>query len=176
MILDPKDSLPLEWKFKESEYKLIAGEYTVCLLHPNEDGTGADFEWNEERFLLRTVGAWKMKTIITDAEGNTLMTQENNFWGTKSHICFDKGNEYEMRIRNTPLVTLVFEKPEGEELFRYKLSAQNCNPEVVSEISTTNIPEKEFWLMFVAGAFFIQRILQENMMSDTITILTAGAD
>ncbi|MDZ4845738.1 MAG: hypothetical protein SH857_09340 [Chitinophagales bacterium] len=103
------------------------------------------------------------------------MMIDNNFWGTKSFISFEKGNSYLLKIRNGLLINLVFTKTGGEEIFRYKLSTLKCNPEVVMEVADVNIPETEFWLMLIAGAFFMQMILKENTISDKITMLTATA-
>lgn len=166
---------PVQWKFSDTQYTLTNGEKIIATFFPKSGAQEGDFDLNGEMFALRMKGFWKPKIIIQDKQGKAVMTVDNTFWGSKSAIRFENGNEYLLKIRNAPLVSLVFQKKEGGELFRYKLSTLKCNPEVVLEIKDTSIPKNELLLMLVFGGISMQGILQENTMSDTIVLLTSAA-
>lgn len=165
----------LKWKFSDKQYTLTSGEKVIAIFIPKSGAQEGDFELNGEKFALRMTGFWKPKTTVQDAQGKVVMTVDNTFWGSNAAIRFENGKEYSVKIRNAPLVSLVFQKKEGGKLFRYKLSTLKCNPEVALEMKDTSIPENEFLLMLVFGGISMQGILQENTMNDTIIVLTAAA-
>ncbi len=161
---------PLTWSFNKRKISLHSRDQIIIEM-VEEKGTKASFILDGKDYKIRNIGFWNLKTII-EKEGNQIMILKRHFLGSKATVEFAGGNHYICKVKNAPLVKLIFFDSNEDEVLYYRLDA-TLHPKTEMKILKNNLPEFELLMLIILGCYSFKGIVIENDTSNLIVM--AGA-
>lgn len=161
---------PLSWSFNKRTTSLQANGVTILEML-EEKGSRATFKLEGKNYSIRNIGFWNPKTVI-EKDGIQIMIMKSHFLSSKGTVEFAGGSSYVCKVRNAPLVKLIFFDKDQEEVLSYRLDA-SLNPRTEMRILKNNLPEFELLMLIILGCYSFKGIVIENDTSDLIVM--AGA-
>ena len=150
-------------KGNEKKYIFSVGEKKIGELDLSYKRlkTTALLNFNRELFTIEQRGFWKNRLQILDAKGNSILTVTHQNWFSNATKMLYNNCEFELKIRNNPLVEIVLTQNQ-KEILSYGLKPNNGK----ITIAIQSNQEKENYLFDFLLWFLFRPIAQEQIGDD----------
>ncbi len=156
------------WAIDKRKATLLKDGKEHLVLEEEKRGRST-FTYRNARYTLQNEGFWNPRTII-EANGEQVLQLKRHFLGSKATIEFADATKYQCKVRNAPLVKLIFENAQGEPILSYRLDAA-LRPRTVLEVNNGKLPGDRLVLLLVLGFHAFKGVVKENDDSDLIVMV-----
>lgn len=163
------------WQVEKKKVILFSEKEIIVEIN-TEKTNKATFSLKGKNYIIKSEGFWNPKTIIENDGQQLVVFSHPFFGGLKGKIDFSNGNKYLSRVRNSPLVKLIFLTTGNVELINYKLES-SLNPnslKTIMSVFPSDIPKEEFLLLMILGCYSFLNIVKENTNNDFITMVATA--
>ena len=156
------------WAIDKRKATLLKDGKEQLVLEQEKRGQST-FTYRNARYTVKNEGFWDTRTSI-EANGEQVLRSKRHFLGSKATIEFADATQYHCKLRNAPLVKLIFGNTQGEPILSYRLDA-TLRPRTVLEVYSEELQGDHLVLLLVLGFHAFKGVIKENDDPDLLLMV-----
>ncbi len=153
-----------EWEYKKRSAALKKDGKTILSLEFDKKNK-AELIIDKNEYSLANKGFWHPVTII-EKKNKPIVVLARKSWDSKAFVHIADGNIYEVKLKNAPIITLMFSNGDGNELFSYR-SSPDGKHDVQLIMGSIDVPATDLHFLLALGLFSFKGILGETTITKT---------